>query len=162
MKKQYDAHVQFWSEKKNQCYHCILFVGHCTAEDLVSHFIEFGIRIKWDPKYLLHIGMDGPNVNLSFEKKLLVDFERKYSTKFLKLGSCSLHHVHNTYRKALQKLDIDIDQFAYDVHFFKLSSARREDYAALEELTNITAWYALQHVSSRWLTLKPVILRLLE
>ena len=44
----------------------------------------------------------------------------------------------------------------------KLPSARREDYAALEELTNVTAWYALRHVSSRWLTLKPVILRLLE
>ena len=137
--------------------HCS--IGHCTAEDLVSRFNEFGIRMKWDPKYLLHIGMDGPNVNLSFEKKLLAAFERKYSTKFLKLGSCSLHHVHNTFRKALQKLDIDIDQFACDVHFFfKLSSARREDYAALEELTNVTAWYALRHVSSRWLTLKLVIL----
>ena len=63
----------------------------------------------------------------------------------------------------MQKLDTDIDQFACDVHFFfKLSSARREDYAALEEVTNVTAWYALRHVSSRWLTLKPVILRLLE
>ena len=36
------------------------------------------------------------------------------------------------------------------------------DYAALEELTNVTAWYALRHVSSRWLTLKLVILRSLE
>ena len=106
--------------------------------------------MKWDLKYLLHIGMDGPNVNLSFEKKLPADFERKHSTNFLKLGSCSLHHVRNTFQKALQRLDIDIDQFACDVQFFfKLSSARREDYAALEELTNVTAWYALQHVSSR-------------
>ena len=113
VKKQYDTHVQFWSEKENRvviayCGHGSLFVSHCTAEDLVSHFNEFGIRIKWDPKYLLHIGMDGPNVNLSFEKKWLADFERKYSTKFPKLGSWSpLHHVHNTFRKALQKLDID-------------------------------------------------------
>ena len=117
--------------------HCSLVIVR-TAEDFVSHFSGFGIRMKWDPKYLRHIGMDGPNVNLSFQKKLLADFERKYSTKFLKLGSCSLHHVHNTFRKALQKLDIN--QFACDVHFFfKLSSARREDYAVLEELTNFTA-----------------------
>ena len=71
VKKQYHAHVQFWSEKENRviiAYCGSLFVGHCTAEDLVSHFSEFGIRMKWDPKYLLHIGMDGPNVNLSFEK----------------------------------------------------------------------------------------------
>ena len=93
VKEQYDAHVQFWSEKENRAiiaYCGSLFVGHCTAEDLVSHFSEFGIWMKWDPKYLLHIGMDGPNVNLSFEKKLLADFERKYSTKFLKLGSIML------------------------------------------------------------------------
>ena len=97
------------------------------------------------------------------KKKLMADFELKYSTKFLKLGSCFLHHVHNTFQKALQKLDIDTDQFTCDVHFFfKLSSARREDYAALEETTNATAWYALPHVSSRWPALRPVILRLLE
>ena len=97
------------------------------------------------------------------KKKLLADFELKYSTKFLKLRSCFPHHVHNTFRKALQKLDIDTDQFACDVHFFfKLSSARREDYTALEEVTNATAWYALRHVSSRWPALKPVIRRLLE
>ena len=71
VKKQYDAHMQFRSEKENRvitAYCGLLFVGHCTAEDLVSHFNEFGIRMEWDPKYLLHIGMDGPNVNLSFEK----------------------------------------------------------------------------------------------
>ena len=69
VKKQYDAHMQLWSEKENRviiAYCGSLFVGHCTAEDLVSHFNEFGIRMEWDPKYLLHIRMDGPNVNLSF------------------------------------------------------------------------------------------------
>ena len=71
VKKQYDAHLQFWSEKENRvitAYCGSLFVGQCIAEGLVSHFNEFGIVMKWDPKYLLHIGMDCPNVNLSFEK----------------------------------------------------------------------------------------------
>ena len=54
--------------------HCSLFVGHCTAEDLVSHFSEFGIRMKWDPRYLLHIGMNASNENLSFEKKVAGKF----------------------------------------------------------------------------------------
>ena len=68
---QYDADVQFWSEKENRviiAYCGSLFVGHCTARDLVSHFNDFDIRMKWDPKYLLHIGMDDPNINLSFKK----------------------------------------------------------------------------------------------
>ena len=72
VKKQHDVHVQFLLEKENRviiAYCGSLFIGHCTAEDLVSHFNKFGIRMKWDPKYLLHIRMDGRNVNLSFEKK---------------------------------------------------------------------------------------------
>ena len=95
VKKPYVAHVHSWSEKENPVIIACcgsLFFGHCAAEDLVSHFNEFGIRMKWNPKYLLYIRMDGPNVNLSFVQKLLADFERKYSTKFPKLGSCSLHH----------------------------------------------------------------------
>ena len=49
VKKQYVAHVQFWSEKENRViivYCGSLFFGHCIAEDLVSHFNEFGIRMK--------------------------------------------------------------------------------------------------------------------
>ena len=71
VKKQYVAHVQFWSERENRviiAYCGSLFDGHCTEKDLVSHFNEFGIRMRWNPKYLLYIRMDGPNVNLSFVK----------------------------------------------------------------------------------------------
>ena len=43
--------------------------------------------------------MDGPIVNLSFEKKLLTKLEEDMGATFLKLGTCSLHPVHTAFRK---------------------------------------------------------------
>ena len=46
--------------------------------------------------------------------------------------------------------------------FFKHSSARREDYASVEEVTEVVARYAMQHTETRWLTMKYAAVRILE
>ena len=52
-----------------------------------------------------------------------------------------MHNIYINYRKALKKLDFDIVQFAVDIHsFFKLSSARRETYATMEEVINLRGY----------------------
>ena len=57
----------------------------------------------------------------------------------------------------------DLDDFFNDLHFFsKLSSARQEDYASLENVTNVVRHYAKKHVETRWLSMKYVALCLLE
>ena len=73
VQKQYKAYVQYWSKN----YDCIvnsycgsLFVGHCTNEDLIEHFEHFGEDMKWNSSRLLQLGMDGPKVNLAFQRKL--------------------------------------------------------------------------------------------
>ena len=50
-----------------------LFVDHCPSETLIGHFFEFWVYKKnnLDINYLLHIGMNGPNVNLKFQKLLM-------------------------------------------------------------------------------------------
>ena len=50
-----------------------------------------------------------------------------------------LHNVHNVFKKALKELAFDIDQFAVETRSLKLSSARREDYAIMEEVDNLLA-----------------------
>ena len=107
--------------------------------------------------------MDGPNVNLSFEKKLQSIMETTYETGFLNFGTCSLHPVHTAFRKGIKKLDFDVDEFFHDIHFFfKHSSVRREDYASLEETTEVAARYALQHSETRWLSMKFVAVRIMQ
>ena len=137
LKKQYNAYLQFWSKKYDEvvnCYCGSLFVGHCTPENLVEHFHEFEKSMNLAPSYLLHLGIDGLSVNKSFDDKLLTEL-RDQDTQKLNIGSCCLSKVHNAFRNALKQIDCDFDQFAIDIHsFFKLSSARRDNYLSMEEV----------------------------
>ena len=79
--------------------------------------------------------MDGPSVNNAFQEKLFDELRVKEGTSFLNLGTCCLHKVHNAYQTALKELKFDFDQFAVNINFFfKLSSARQEDYMRMEEV----------------------------
>ena len=110
----------------------------------------------WDSSYLLHLGMDGSNVNLKLQKDLKTHFKESYNKEFLDIDTCTL-------KKGVLQLPIDIDNFAVNLHgFFKLSSARHEDYSHLEDVTEVTAHYVLRHSSVRWLTVKYVLARIIE
>ena len=74
VKKQYDGFIQYRSNSIK----CILilycgslFVDHCPFETLVEYFFKFIKKNSMDINYLLHIGMDGPNINLKFQKLLV-------------------------------------------------------------------------------------------
>ena len=79
-----------------------MFVGHCKADDLVEHYNEFPKIMQLDSNYLLHIGKDGPNVNLSFESKLATNLDEMDNT-FLRIGSSSLYPTQTAFRKGNKK-----------------------------------------------------------
>ena len=107
--------------------------------------------------------MDWPNVNKKFARILAKEFDETNNTQFLDLGTCSLHPVHTAFRKGLGKFQFEFDDFFNDIHFFfKLSSARREDYVSLQTITNVAAEYAKKHTSTTWLSIKYVCIRILE
>lgn len=103
-------------------------------------FFSFQRRLDWCNELLLHLVIDGPNINASFEKKINKNF---HENNVLNIGSCSLHKVHNAFHKCLFCLTFNLDRFACDIYlffifiiiFFKLPSSRKEDYASLEEVT---------------------------
>ena len=188
VKKQYDGYVICWSKRSDNIVHSYcgsLFVGHCAAVDLVKHYEEFVKQLDIDSKFLLHFGMDRPNVNLSFEDKLTQKLP-EVDTSFLKLGTCSLHPVHPAFQKGIKQLfqgqvpsatsnsensgelpkkkgTLDLDDFFTDIHsFFKLSSARLEDYTSLESVTGVVAEYAKKHAETRWVSMTYVAVRCLE
>lgn len=131
VKKQYDGYVQYYSKQHQQIinhYAGSLFLGHCTAEQLKDHFMAFMHKLKCDIQFLLHIGMDGPNVNLAFQRILEKELQDLHGKQILKIGTCSLHPVHTAFTKGLKELNFDFNRLACDLHFFfKYSSARRED-----------------------------------
>ena len=58
---------------------------------------------------------------------------------------------------------LDIEQLLVDLHsFFKLWSARREDYKALEEVTDVVAKSMMRYCSTRWLYIGKTVLRVME
>ena len=129
MDKQYDGYVQYWSYSEHKIvnrYCGSPFLGHCTSDDLVDHFKQFMLDNELVPNYLLHLGMDGPNVNLAFQEKLSKYLRDNLDKSFLNLGTCSLHPVHTAFRRGITSMSCDLGQFFTDIHFFfKLSSARR-------------------------------------
>ena len=106
--------------------------------------------------------MDGPNVNKKFQP-LLLELSYLENATFLNIGTCPLHIVHNTFRKRVSSLQFNVDKFALNINFFfKLSAGRRADYQKISEVTDIVAEYALKHSTTRWVTLRRVLVRLIE
>ena len=46
--------------------------------------------------------------------------------------------------------------------FLKHFCARREDYASVEEVTEVAARYAMRHTETRWLIMKYVAVRIMQ
>ena len=84
--KQYDGYVQHWSESEHKVlnrYCSSLFLWYCTSGDLVDHFKQFVVDSELDLNYLLHLSMDGPNVNLAFQEKLFKHLRDNLDNAFL-------------------------------------------------------------------------------
>ena len=120
-KKQYDGYGQYWSTERNlvtSVYCGSIFVGHCTSNDLVHHFNTTCQEMKWKPDLLLQIGMDGPSVNIKFEKELTAAINKLHGVSPINLGSCGLHQTHNAFRKGLLEYGLEFETFVNDVSYF--------------------------------------------
>ena len=85
--------------------------------------------MKLDNSYLLRLVMDGPSVNKAFEKKLSEKLHNEINKSFINVGTCPLHIVHNSFRKAITTFDFNFDEFFCNINFFcKLSSGRFQRY----------------------------------
>ena len=54
---------------------------HCTSENLLDHYKTFTEKMNLDSSFLFHLGMDEPNVNLSFQE---YSFLETSSTTFIR------------------------------------------------------------------------------
>ena len=120
--KKYEGYTQYWSEK-HQCikisYHGTLKVYHCPAENLLQHFFAF-LR-KANLRFMLHTGMNDPNVNLKFEELLWLSSSENFkhlNASVLSIGTCPLRITHNWFRSGITKLDFNVDSSAIDINFF--------------------------------------------
>ena len=67
-------------------------VDHCLAEKLMGHFLQFVEIAKMNLQFIFHLSMDGPYVNVKFEKLLQSSETMKnLNTNIMSIGTCPLH-----------------------------------------------------------------------
>ena len=163
MKKQYDGHVTYYSKSRKEvcnAYCGTLFVERCTADDMLVHFYEFMKKVALDPRLMLSLGMDGPNVNLLFQSKLLKE------VSIITVGTCLLNRASTGFGKAIMSIKesvVDPNEIAIDFHFFfKYSAVRREEYKKCVEITGVVSKHMERHCETRWLSLEKVLVKIYE
>ena len=168
VQKQLDISVRYWSVANNQVnvHHlATVLMGHATG-DLLSNELLKSISDNTLPlNLLLVLGSDGPNVNKRVWNNVndeVLKCSDRGNKGLLDISSCTLHVVHNSFGKGLESYGKNISEFIIEIHqWFKLSAARREDFALLQESKGHKKLCFLKHVECRWLTLEPAIERII-
>ena len=103
--------------------------------------------------------MDGANVNIAFKNLLIDDLINNHETKFIYLGTWSLHTVNNAFGKLVKTLSeiVDLDQMAIDFHFFFKYSAEK-----VSEITGVLTQHLNKHCTSKWISLDRALVKLIE
>ena len=115
---------------------------------------------------LLQLSRDDPNLMKSVHIKLEIE-AKKAGSPILLAGPCSLHPAYTAFKSALaiiaEMLVLDISSMLRKLHtWFKVSTARREDMAAIFALLEEIDSFYLRLVDTRWLSMEPALERFLE
>lgn len=131
--KQMDFHLRYWVGNQvttDTRYIGSQFMGHGTAEDMIIHFNE-GIKdLNTVRNKLIHISMDGPNVNWKFFYLFYQQFMKDHGCSMVNIGSYGLNIVHNVFKTGAQATEWNISSLLSSLYYllFKDSPARREDF----------------------------------
>lgn len=141
-----DFVVRIWEKDKKLTVNRYVgseFLGHNTAVDILSHFKKGTEEL--DPRKLLHVSMDGPNVNHKFFKDLNAERASAGYPDLLNVGTCSLHTVHGSLK--CTTIDWKIENILRSLwQVFHESPARREDFVR-ETGSSI---FPLSFCATRW------------
>uniref|UniRef100_A0A2C9LF76 Uncharacterized protein n=1 Tax=Biomphalaria glabrata TaxID=6526 RepID=A0A2C9LF76_BIOGL len=104
-----DMHVRYWdTDKVVTRYYGSAFLGHATAQDMHQKLCE---NCHFDGKSVVQISMDDPNVNWALFKLLSEDLQKASEKKFVDIGSCGLHTMHNAFRAGLASTGWELCHF---------------------------------------------------
>ncbi|KAL4008598.1 hypothetical protein ACER0C_002450 [Sarotherodon galilaeus] len=104
---------------------------------------------------------DNANVNYGIHNSVFTKL-KETNSEILR-GNCHAHIVHNTVKKALDKLSVDVENIVLKIYsFFSTSAKRRESLKEFCEFCDVEFHDILRHVVTRWLSLNPAITCLLQ
>ena len=111
----------------------------------------------------LSISSDGSNINKAILQKLNKELADAKMPLLIKICTCTLHTIHNTFGKSLASFRHDAKDLALKLlHYFKHSAALREDYRLVQVELELNEVFFIRHIPNRWLSLKPALERILS
>ena len=128
---------------------------HDFAESFVIEIILALHELHLPLRELLSISSGGPRSlcqQVNQEKSRQSSY-RSRSCLTADAGFCSFHVMHSAFRKGLEAYGSGCEELALDLYyFFKISSARREDFGQFQEDLGLEEIF-LRYVECRWLSL---------
>ena len=113
-RRQYGAYRMYSKPKNNK-----IITSHCPAADVLQHFQTFVFKLSLDVCLLTNLWMNGSNVNLSFQRKLISVLVENFETEIITIETCPFYKVNTAFGNAVAQIHklIDVDQFAIGMHF---------------------------------------------
>ena len=159
IQKQLDIHLRFWNSGgvvKSRYFNSKM-LGHSTSDDLLEAINSCRESVNF--QNLVHLSMDGPNVNWAVFNKLQAQLKTDYNNHLFNIGSCGLHILHNSIRKGMDATNWDLPHILLSSYYlFKDVPARREDFT----LVTGSSTFPLKYCGHRWVENQSVMIRLKE
>ena len=162
VKKQVNLLVHYWSETHHEGkvkYQTSVMFGHSKAEDVVKEMLVLLDKLAIPIKFMVSLGMDGPNINKSIMKKWNKVKRKKGFQPFVKCPpSFPIHVWLNSFQKGLAKYGYNAEELCLSLYyFFKRISCRKKNLFEIEECTGFDESVILCHVQNHWLSLLPAL-----
>ena len=166
--KQMDLLIHHWCETHDEVrtkYLGSLFFGRATTEDLLEMVLKEIEDSGLSTEKLFDLSVDGPNINKSLWNKLNEALKEMGFNGLLPLITCTLHVIHNGFRKGLNVYGHEAEELAFDLYYwFRIAPCKREDFRKLENDMDLHLHKSLflRHIEARWLTLVLALERVLS
>lgn len=146
----------------NDYFLALIPLDQANAETLYNHIINFFTKHSVEyKKMLIGYASDGANVMMGAHNSLATKLKDDIPNIFILKCICHSFHLCASY--ACTKLPIWIEETAKDIYNFLNTSPKRLcKYAEFQTFLNIKPHKMLQPCQTRWLSLLPVVNRLLE
>jgi hypothetical protein len=151
-----------WKKVVKDSFLQLVEVQQCTAKDIYTVLTKLLFKEIGVPKQNL-IGFASDNASVMMgvqggvQAKLLLDLPNLFV-----LG-CTCHSIHLCASAASHKLPTDVEEFCQDLYnYIGRSPKRAGEFVEMQKFMELDEHRILRHVTTRWLSRLPVIMRYLE
>lgn len=137
-------------------------LGHGYASTIATAIISALEENNLPLSKCVALSSHGPNVSKAVWRTINQTLIKANNNGLVDISTCNLHVIHNSFVKGLEVYGNQIEELAVDIFFWFKSATCREDFSAIQRSLQLEQHAFFKHVDCCWLSLLPVVERLLE